>query len=218
MLNTNKGNLISTVHNQRKILKKLITISISIIQLLNLKNIVSNFTISLKVYIRELTCRNRNFFEAVGQFVVNLFSAGSLLSLRCVRRESENKLFQVLHFIFCLLLLLVSLALHNLSHLIPEVIVTRELSNLSKVNITDISTNSIQKVSVMRNYNYCVFKVQQKVFKPGNRFNIQTVCRLIKKQSIRVTINCLSQQNTNLLTFIKLTHHLVVEIFFKTKT
>ena len=70
----------------------------------------------------------------------------------------------------------------------------------------------------MRYNNYSVFKFQKKVFQPGNRFNVQTVSRFIKNQSIRITVDSLSKQNTNLLRFIQFTHHFIVVFFFQTKS
>ena len=143
MLNTYKGNFICAVYNKAEVFKKFITICILVIEFFNFKNIVSNFSVSLKVYIRELTGRNRNVFKRICKLIINLFAAGCLLCLRSIRREAKNELTQILHFFFCLFLLVVSLSLHNLCHLIPEVVVSAELCDFSKVNIADVSTDCI---------------------------------------------------------------------------
>ena len=218
MLNTNKGNFVCSVYCKAEVFQKLGAISIFKTKILTFKNVVTNFAVCLKVYIRELACRNWNLFERVGKLVVNLFAAGSLLSLRSVRREAENELAQVFHFFFCLLLLVVSLTLHNLSHLIPEIIVTAELGNLSIVNIADEGTYCVQKVSVVRYNNYSIFKIKKEVFQPGDRLNVKTVCRLIENEGIRISINSLCKKNANFLRLVQLAHHFVVVLFFKTKS
>ena len=69
----------------------------------------------------------------------------------------------------------------------------------------------------MGNNNDAVFKFKKEVFKPCNRFKIKTVGRFVEDKVIWISEQCLSKENANLLAFIKVTHHLVVVFFFKTK-
>ena len=70
----------------------------------------------------------------------------------------------------------------------------------------------------MGNNNDAVFKFKKEVFKPCNRFKIKTVGRFVEDKVIWISEQCLSKENANLLTFVKVTHHLVVVFFFKAKT
>ena len=59
----------------------------------------------------------------------------------------------------------------------------------------------------MGNNDDCVVKFNQEILQPADRFQIQMVRRLIEKQNVRITKQCLRKQDLYLLIGRKLAHH-----------
>ena len=64
---------------------------------------------------------------------------------------------------------------------------------------------------------YYVGEFYKEVFQPRDAFEVKTVCRFVQKQDVRVAEECLCQEYADLLAFVQVAHHLVVEFFFQTK-
>ena len=163
MFHSNKGNFITFIYSQTEIFKKLHPFYI-VVQFFNSQNIVSNFSVWFEVYIWEFSACNLKFFQS--KFVVDFFTACCLFTFCSVRSKSKDKFTQILHFFFAFFSLVFCLALHNLAHLIPEIVVSCKWSDFPVVDITNTSTNCVQKVTVVANNNNCVWEVNQKLFKP----------------------------------------------------
>ena len=70
----------------------------------------------------------------------------------------------------------------------------------------------------MRYNNNCILEVDQKLFEPRNRIEVQVVCRLIQKQNIRITKQCLCEKYLDLQIAIEFAHHLIMDICIYTKS
>ena len=138
MLHSHEGNLVATVHCQREILQQLDSLG-GIVQLFHPQHVVADFPIRLEVHVGELAAGDRKLLQ--GQLVVDLLAAGSLAALGGVGGEPKDELLQVLHLFFTLLGLILGLFLHNLTHLIPEVVVSAEQADFAIINITNAGTN-----------------------------------------------------------------------------
>ena len=54
-------------------------------------------------------------------------------------------------------------------------------------------TNRIEEMTIVRNDNYRILEIQQKVFQPTDRFGIQIVGGLIQNENVRISEKCLCQ-------------------------
>ena len=63
--------------------------------------------------------------------------------LRCVCRESGDKLLELFDLLLSLLVLLLDLTLSDLGVLEPEVLVTDNCGDLTKVNVNDVCTDLV---------------------------------------------------------------------------
>ena len=69
-----------------------------------------------------------------------------------------------------------------------------------------MGTDFIQEITVMGDYDDCIVKIDQELFKPFNGRQIQVVGRLIQKQDIRVTEKCLGKKYLYLLASCQVSH------------
>ena len=138
MLHSYKGNLVPTVYGKGKILQKLKSLG-GVVQLFYPQHVISDVPIWLKVHVGELTASNRQFLQS--QLVVNLFTASGLTAFCSIGSKPKDKFLQILHLFFTFLGLILCLALHNLAHLVPEVVVSTEKGDFSVVNVADVGTN-----------------------------------------------------------------------------
>ena len=63
-----------------------------------------------------------------------------------------------------------------------------------------------------------ILKVDQELLEPCDRIEIQVVCRLVEKQDVRVSEQCLCQRNFDLLGTGQICHLFVVEIRLDSQT
>src|SRR5690606_35267730 len=105
----------------------------------------------------------------------------------------KNKLLKFLALFIRLFILLCTLAGGQLTAFIPESIVTAIMGYFSEIYITNMGTDRIQKVTVVRNHYYTVIVICQKVFQPTDGFIIQIVGRLIHNEHIRISKKSLCQ-------------------------
>ena len=63
-----------------------------------------------------------------------------------------------------------------------------------------------------------VVKVDQEFFQPCDRIKIQVVGRLVKKQDIRVSEQCLCKKNLNLLRTCQVFHQFIMKLCLDTKS
>ncbi len=76
-----------------------------------------------------------------------------------------------------------------------------------------MGTYLVQEVAVVGHDDNRIFKVNQEIFEPVDRLDVQTVGWLVQKKNIRLTKEGLSQEDLNLLTVGQFAHVLVVEVF-----
>ena len=63
-----------------------------------------------------------------------------------------------------------------------------------------------------------IFKVDQKFFQPCDGIQIQVVGRLVQKQNIRVSEQCLGKKHFDLLCTDQIFHHAVMKISLDSQT
>ena len=101
---------------------------------------------------------------------------------------------------------------------VPEIIVAHIEFDLAKIYIGDMRTNVVQKWRSWENDDNGVVKTRQKIFEPGNRFQIELVGRLIEEQNIRLPKQRLREQDTHFLCRFQAAHTPVVQIGGNTDT
>ncbi|MNT17301.1 hypothetical protein D3C72_1524430 [compost metagenome] len=69
----------------------------------------------------------------------------------------------------------------QLAGLSPEIIVTSERRHFTEIDVGDMCADFVQKVTVMGNNDDGVLKVQQELFKPLDRIDVQVIRRLIQQ-------------------------------------
>ena len=68
-------------------------------------------------------------------------------------------------------------------------------------------TYLVEEITVVRNYNYGIFKVDKELLKPAYCIHVKVVGRLVKEEDIRVSKERLSKKNLNLFRRLYLAHH-----------
>ena len=63
-------------------------------------------------------------------------------------------------------------------------IISPEASHLAIFKLHGFVRYFIEKITVMRYYKYCAVVIFQEIFEPLNRFDVEVVSRLVKKQKI----------------------------------
>ena len=58
-----------------------------------------------------------------------------------------------------------------------------------------------------------VFEIHQIIFQPAHRFDIEVVRRLVQKQHVGVSEQCLRQQNAHLLFCVQIRHQRIMQLF-----
>ncbi len=177
---------------------------------LDLQNILARLSVHLEANERIAAGRGRQFVNR--QLVNELFTAGCLLRLGLISRESTNKFLQFLDFFICLLFLVVQGTLHQPRGLIPEFIVADIQTNLAVVNIYDVRADIVEEVTVMGYNDDCAFVICQKILQPCNRMNVQMVSRLVQQHNIRLAKQCLCQQDLDLFCVCAVFHAAVQNI------
>ena len=81
----------------------------------------------------------------------------------------------------------------QLAGFIPEVIVTGIQLNLAVVDIGNLGADLIQEITVMGYHDNGILEVDQEFLQPCDRIQIQMVGRLVEKQDVRITEQCLWQ-------------------------
>ena len=81
-----------------------------------------------------------------------------------------------------------------------------------------MGTYLVQEITVMGYNDDSIFKVDQKFFQPCDGIQIQVVGRLVQKQNIRVSEQCLSKQDFDLLGTDQVFHHGIVKLRLDSKT
>ena len=76
----------------------------------------------------------------------------------------------------------------------------------------------IQEITVVRDNDNGIFKVNQKLLKPCNGIQIQMVGRLVQKQDIGIAEQSFGKQNLNFYVTIQVLHKRVVVVGIDTKT
>ena len=82
-----------------------------------------------------------------------------------------------------------------MARLIPEVIISGVELNLAVVDIRNLGADFVQKITVMRYYDYGVVKINQEFFQPCDSVQIQMVRRLVQKKDVRVAEERLRKQH-----------------------
>ena len=62
--------------------------------------------------------------------------------------------------------------------------------------------------------NNCILKINQEIFQPSDRLDIQTIGRLVQKQNIWLAKKSLGKKNFNLVAVRQFTHILVMQVFW----
>ena len=68
-----------------------------------------------------------------------------------------------------------------------------------------------RKVAIVRDGDERAFEVQQKIFQPFDRFQIEVVGWLVQQQGLRLAEECLRQQRAHLLAALQLAHLALVQ-------
>ena len=146
MLQTDKGDFIGFVDDKAEIFKQRNTF-VGIVQLFDAQHIVADVAQRLKIDVRKFAARNLQFFKR--KFVVDFFAACGLFAFCRVRCKAQDEFAQILHFFFALFCLIFCLSLHDLTHLIPKIVVARKLTDLPVVDVANVRAHRVQKVAVV---------------------------------------------------------------------
>ena len=214
MFDADEGDFIGTVYDERKIFQKLDTV-LSVIELFHFERVVADGALLSKVNVRKFSARDGKLFE--GKLIEHFFAARRLPAFRRVRRKALDKFSQVGHFIFAPSRLIFRLLLQHLAHLIPKIVIAGKLRDLSVIDIADDRTHRIEKVAVVADDDDDVFKIEQKIFEPRNRFDIEAVRRFVEQQYVGISENRLREEDAHFLTFVQIAHRFVVIFFFETE-
>ena len=98
------------------------------------------------------------------------------------KREINSLQFLDLFFLF--LVGFLHLLDQQLAGLVPEVVVTGIQLDLAVVDVGDLGTYLVQEVTVMGYYDNGILEINQEVFQPCDRIQIQMVGRLIQQQNV----------------------------------
>ena len=101
----------------------------------------------------------------------------------------------------------------QLAGLVPEGVVTGVDIGLLPVDVHNVGTDHVQKVTVVTHDDDRVGEVGQEVGQPVHRRRVQVVRRLIQQQDVRITEQGLRQEDLHLFRSGKLLHKLVVKVF-----
>ena len=196
--------LLVLLHDEGEVLEKSL-----LRQPFDRKDVVADLPFEFEVDERVFAERR---FDVVDREPLELLFAGSRLAgFGGVRRKAGDKLLQLFCPLFRLLVLVALLAGDELARLIPEIVVTEEELDLAEIHITDIGTDFIKKMAVVRNDDDRVFKIQQIIFQPAHRFKVEVVGRLVEEQHVGIPEQRLCKQNLDLHFRIQLTHaHAVI--------
>ena len=212
MFHPDEGDLVAAVDCEIEVLQQLNPF-VGIIELLHAHDIIAQIPVRFEIDVGEFPRGNLDFLE--GELVVDLFAARRLLALGRVRGEAQDELLQVLHLVLALLLLVARLALHELAHLVPEIVVSGIHADLAEIDIADMRAHLIEEVPVVRYDDDGVRRVDQKFFKPGDGLKVETVRRFVEQQDVRLSEDRLGEKHADLLAFVQLYHFSVVVGFLE---
>ena len=60
-------------------------------------------------------------------------------------------------------------------------------------------------------HDYGIFKIDQELFEPCDRIQIQVVGRLVEKQDVRITEQCLCKQDFHLFRTVQVCHLCIMQ-------
>ncbi len=177
----------------------------------NIQNLIPGLALLLKYNRRITATRGFNFGNV--EFVDHFLSRSRLLGLSYIGRKTGNEFLQFLFLFLGFFVLLRALACGQLARFVPKGVVAREVTDFTKVNIGNMGTHSIQKVTVVRDHNHGMVIVRQKLLQPQNGFVVQIVGRLIHNEHIGVAKEGLRQQHPHFLHPVQIGHLGVVQAF-----
>ena len=185
-------------------------------QVFHHQDFISDFTVWPEINIRIFSAGWPDLVKL--DLFQRFLTGGRLLGLGSIGAESGYELLEFLDFFFFLFVCFLHLTDQKLAGLVPEVIVSRIELNLSIIDISDLGADLIKEVTVVRDHNDGILKINKEFFQPRDRIQIQVVCRLVKEQNIRITEQRLCQEHFDLLSTGQIFHVLIVEICFDTKS
>ena len=185
-------------------------------QALHFQNLIAWLAVHLEDDARIFSGRRSDFFHI--QFLQHLLTAGSLLTLCHIGRESADELLQLLPLLLSLGLLVLSLTQRQLATLVPEAVVAGKHCHLAKIDIYGVGTNAVQEVTVMADHQYRMLKFAQVLLQPLNGVKVQVVSGLIQQQVVGVAKQSLCQHHAYLLLTRELAHQLVMLFFLNAQT
>ena len=178
--------------------------------MLHSQYLVTDLTLGTEVNIRIFSAGRLNIIQL--NFFQCTFSGSSLLGLGSICGETGDKLLQFLDLFFLFLVGFLHLLDQQLAGLVPEVVVTGIQLDLAVVDVGDLGTYLVQEVTVMGYYDNGILEINQEIFQPCDRIQIQMVGRLIQQQNVGITEQCLGQQDLHLQAAVQILHERVVEL------
>ncbi len=102
--------------------------------------------------------------------------------------------------------------LHQPARLIPEIVVADIHPALVEVDIHNVGADRIEEMPVMRDDNHRTGEIEQKIFQPVDRPDIEVVGRLVEQQDVRLPEQSLCQQHLDLFPAFQLAHRDAVQL------
>ena len=79
-------------------------------------------------------------------------------------------------------------------------------------------TYRVEEVTVVTHHQYRMFEIGKIFLQPGYRLHIQVVGRLVEQKIVRVSVQRLSQHDTNFFFTAQFTHQCIVFVFFNAQS
>ena len=212
---TYESHLVFTAQSEGNVIQHLFTVD-GLGQMLHSQYLVTDLTLGTEVNIRIFSAGRLNIIQF--NFFQCTFSGSSLLGLGSICGETGDKLLQFLDLFFLFLVGFLHLLDQQLARLVPEVVVTGIQLDLAVVDVGDLGTYLVQEVTVMGYYDNGILEINQEIFQPCDRIQIQMVGRLIQQQNVGITEQCLGQQDLHLQAAVQILHERVVELGADAKT
>ena len=168
------------------------------------QDFISNLAVRAKINVWIFTAGGTHVIQL--NFFKGTFTGSCLFGFGGIGTESGDELLQFLDFFFLFLVRFLHLFDEKLTGFKPEIVVSGIKLNFAIVNISRMSADLIQEITVMGYNNNGIIKVNQEFFQPFNRRKIQVVGRLIQKKDVRISKQCLCKKYFHLLAAGKICH------------
>ena len=209
LVRTNQCDLISTVHDEGDVIEHLYAVD-GLREVLHLEDIVTDLTVRLKYDVRILTRGRLDVVEL--DLLEGTLTGGRLLGFGSIGRETLDELLQLLDLLLLLAVRFLLLTHDELGGLEPEIVVSGEEGDLTVVDVRDVCADLVQEVTVMGYDDDGILEVDEELLEPLNGVQVEVVGRLVEEQDVRVTEQCLREEDLDLFGALQLVHLLIVEL------